>query len=98
MINPTAELIFSEKRPTPKMTKPPASHNGFDSILALAFGDGDGAYAWRKEALPVVLETLAAEGLAVAGGENLGDQGFCDLSGHANPNGSHPDIRLECSG
>jgi hypothetical protein len=46
------------------------------SILALAFGAGDGAYAWKKEALPQVFEALAAEGLAVVGGEAWGIQGI----------------------
>lgn len=58
------------------MDSPPAFHSKLDSILALAFGAGDNAYAWKKEALPMVLETLAAEGLAVVGGEIWGIKGF----------------------
>lgn len=57
-----------------KIDSPPQT--GLDSIRASAFGAGDGAYAWKKEALPMVLETLAAENLAVIGGEIWGIRDF----------------------
>lgn len=46
------------------------------SVLASAFGAGDGAYAWKKEALPEVIDQLAAAGMAVVGGEVWGLQDF----------------------
>ncbi len=46
------------------------------TILASAFGSGDGAYAWKKEALPDVIDTLTATGRAVVGGEVWGLRGF----------------------
>ena len=49
-----------------------AQHSRLPAILALASCAGDGAYAWRKEDLPAVLNTLEAEGLAVLGGEIWG--------------------------
>lgn len=58
------------------MAKPPRSHPELVTILASAFGSGDGAYAWRKEALPEVIDALAAAGRAVVGGEVWGLQGF----------------------
>ncbi len=59
------------------MDSPSRSHTSLDSILTLAFGSGDGAYAWKKAMLPEVLDRLAAAGLAVVGGEVWG------LRGHA---------------
>jgi hypothetical protein len=58
------------------MNPPAPSHPGLHSILALAFGAGDGAYAWKKETLSQVFETLGAAGLAVAGGEVWGIRGI----------------------
>ena len=46
------------------------------SVLASAFGAGDGAYAWKKEDLPEVLDQLAAAGMAVVGGEIWGLRDF----------------------
>ena len=63
-----------ERKVSRKIDSPPRI--GLDSILASAFGAGDGAYAWKKEALPTVLEALAAEDLAVVGGEIWGLQDF----------------------
>jgi hypothetical protein len=57
-----------------KIDSPPRT--GLESILASAFGAGDGAYAWKKEALIKVFETLAAENLAVVGGEIWGIRDF----------------------
>ena len=54
----------------------PRRPTGLGAILASAFGAGDGTYAWKKEALPAVLETLPAENLAVVGGEIWGIRGF----------------------
>lgn len=54
------------------MKDAPFRHSRLAAILALAYGAGDGVYAWRKEDLPVVLDTLEAEGLAVLGGEIWG--------------------------
>ncbi len=46
------------------------------SVLTSAFGAGDGAYAWKKGALPEVIDQLAAAGMAVVGGEVWGLQDF----------------------
>ncbi len=51
-------------------------HPDLATILEAAYGAGDGAYAWRKKDLPEVLETLAAAGLAVVGGEVWGLRDF----------------------
>ena len=54
------------------MKNPSEHHSKLPAMLALAYGAGDGAYAWRKKDLPAVLDTLEAEGLAVLGGEIWG--------------------------
>ena len=58
------------------MTDPAPSDTELKEILASAFGSGDGAYAWKKEALPDVLDALTATGRAVVGGEVWGLRGF----------------------
>ncbi len=58
------------------MTKSPRPDAALATILASAFGSGDGAYAWKKEALPDVIDALTATGRAVVGGEVWGLQGF----------------------
>jgi hypothetical protein len=46
------------------------------SVLASAFGAGNGAYAWKKGDLPEVIDQLAAAGMAVVGGEIWGLRDF----------------------
>ena len=58
------------------MTDTPRPDAALATILASAFGSGDGAYAWKKEALPDVIDALTAAGRAVVGGEVWGLQGF----------------------
>ena len=62
--DPERAAAFVEK----SMVNPSRPSPGLEKILALAFGCGDGAYAWKKEVLPEVLDALAAAGLAVVGG------------------------------
>jgi hypothetical protein len=57
------------------MPESPTPAGGLDTVLDLAYGAGDGAYAWKKEQLPDVFEALAAAGRAVMGGEVWGLQG-----------------------
>ena len=54
----------------------PASLAGMEAVLASAFGAGDGAFAWKRDKLPEVLETLATANLAIVGGEIWGIRDF----------------------
>ncbi len=58
------------------MVDPKRPASDLSSILASAFGAGDGAYAWKKEALPDVIDRLADAGMAVVGGEVWGLRNF----------------------